>query len=132
MHKYLKDIGVKEDEMSQNWLPDEKRQVKWEKQRQKYGFDEREIWSLDITYCMWLYERLMMFKDINKLENTTKNKYGKYKYTEYECVCFILECLKAYIKAKPYLIGQKINNKIYKNMRKAHKLLGHILPILWT
>lgn len=38
----------------------------WKKQRAKYGFDEREIWSLDDTMVCLLYERIMFFNQFCK------------------------------------------------------------------
>jgi hypothetical protein len=34
------------------------RQKRWAKQRDKDGFDDTEIWSLDVTLLLFLYPRL--------------------------------------------------------------------------
>lgn len=62
-HKYLEEI-IKREDVVQNWLPEDKRKERWQKQRAEYGFDDRETWSLDTTFFQWLYERLRMFRDI--------------------------------------------------------------------
>lgn len=60
--KYLDEIGfVERPDM---WDADNKeRNVGWQKEREEYGFDSRETWSIDITFVCWLYERLRMFID---------------------------------------------------------------------
>ena len=40
----------------------ETRQEEFNKQRKKYGFDERETWSLDFTSVQWIYAHLKRFK----------------------------------------------------------------------
>ena len=40
----------------------ETRQKEFNKQRKKYGFDERETWALDYTSVQWIYAHLKRFK----------------------------------------------------------------------
>lgn len=37
------------------------RQEKWAEERNKYGFDSRDTWSLDLTMTELLYERLCLY-----------------------------------------------------------------------
>lgn len=37
------------------------------KQKRKYGFSEEEVWNMDMTSAMWLYEHLMMYKETNNV-----------------------------------------------------------------
>lgn len=63
-HKYLEEIVNIENTpygFSQNTGRDEM----WEQQKQEYGFDERETWSMDYTFVCWLYERLSMYDKVN-------------------------------------------------------------------
>lgn len=39
-------------------------------QRARYGFDERQTWSLDYTMVELLFERLCMFQDLNFWQQT--------------------------------------------------------------
>lgn len=39
-------------------------------QRARYGFDERQTWSLDYTMVELLFERLQMFQDLNFWQQT--------------------------------------------------------------
>jgi hypothetical protein len=41
----------------------DKRLKEWHKQHSKYGFDEREMWNLDITFALYIYPRLKFFRD---------------------------------------------------------------------
>jgi len=44
--KYLKDLGIKEVNTPQGWNKDDSRQERWIKEREIYGFDEKETWSM--------------------------------------------------------------------------------------
>jgi hypothetical protein len=44
-------------------LANDNRQDKWKSQREKYGFDSRETWSLFTTIAFFIYPRLIYFKD---------------------------------------------------------------------
>lgn len=68
--KYLDDLGVPEDERPENWCPDDPRQEQWDIEQETYGFDQRETWALDNTIFMFLYERLMMFNEVNILDTS--------------------------------------------------------------
>jgi len=93
--KYLKDLGLKEENIPQGWCPGDKREEKWKKEREEYGFDSRETWSLDFTFKVWLYERLSMYNEINII-NTSYHKFD-FKgeiLTFQECIDRMLEGLK--------------------------------------
>jgi len=47
--KYLKDLGIQEDKTPQGWCPNDDRQKFWDKDRETYGFDSRETWSLHLN-----------------------------------------------------------------------------------
>ena len=49
-HKYLYDILPKGKTPYDFEFDDEIRNQKWEKEREQYGFDERETWNLDFTF----------------------------------------------------------------------------------
>ena len=79
-NKYLEDIGLKPHEYGTNF-PDKKdaRSKSWRKERNKYGFDQREVWNLDGTFYEWLYSRLCMYEDTaSKIVDLT---YFKFEYT---------------------------------------------------
>lgn len=43
--------------------PDERR-YKWYRQRKKWGFDDRETWSLDFTIAKFVLPRLKRFREL--------------------------------------------------------------------
>ena len=95
MRKYLDELGIKFEDTPQGWNTEDGRQEKWKPERETYGFDERETWSLDYTFKLWLYERLSMYNDVNRIDT----KYHKYFYKDKEitlqdCIDRILEGLK--------------------------------------
>lgn len=65
---YEKKIGLKpeyyfwDDQMTDKFKND-KRQGKWAEQREKYGFDQRELWCLKSTLATFIYPRLMLFSE---------------------------------------------------------------------
>jgi hypothetical protein len=65
--KYIDDLGIKRKDTPQGWGHGDARQAQWREERKVYGFDERETWSLDLTFKLWLYERLMMYKEVNNV-----------------------------------------------------------------
>ncbi len=60
--KYFDDLGLKPEEYGTNFVADDdKRAPRFAKQRELYGFDERETWALNITFIEWIYSRCMMY-----------------------------------------------------------------------
>lgn len=93
--KYLNDIGVNLEDTPQGWLPNDPRQEKWAKEREIYGFDERETWDLTYSFYLWLYERLSMYNEVNCI-NTSFHKF-EFKgevLTQQQCIDRMLEGLK--------------------------------------
>ena len=71
-HKYLDDILPKGKTPYDFECDDEIRNQKWEKEREQFSFDEREMWLLDFTFFCWLYERLKKYKEVNHTDLTSK------------------------------------------------------------
>ena len=68
-HKYLNNLGIRSTEcciFNTRGYRDagKERKKRFQKQRKKYGFDERETWSLDYTLIGWLYSHLKMYLDL--------------------------------------------------------------------
>lgn len=65
-HKYLNDIGIESDEICifNTEQIDDERQKKFDEEREQYGFDSRETWSLDFTMITWLYSHLKMYLEL--------------------------------------------------------------------
>ena len=71
-HKYLDDILPAGKSPYNFYYYDEIRNQKWEKEREQFSFDEREMWLLDFTFFCWLYERLKKYKEVNHTDLTSK------------------------------------------------------------
>lgn len=48
-----------------NEVSDKERQKKYKEQRMTRGFDDTELWNLDITFCKFIVPRLKVFKELN-------------------------------------------------------------------
>ena len=73
-HKYLKEINF-DFNSDKTCIPntdkiEKKRQKRFNKQRKKYGFDERETWAMDFTLACWLYERIRWYQDFAPIDTT--------------------------------------------------------------
>jgi len=66
-NKYLNDIGVS---LNYGISEDDTRQDEWRKEREIYGFDERDTWGLDSTMIMLLYERVKYFVEFAPVDLT--------------------------------------------------------------
>ena len=64
-NRYLEDLGLEPYEYGVNWTlrgGNKKVMKRWEKQRKRYGFDERETYEVYTVYAEWLYSHLMMYR----------------------------------------------------------------------
>lgn len=124
--KYLDDLGVKN-----RWdqINDE-REKRWKKQRKTYGFDDRETWNLDSAFYEWLYERLMMYKEIGgKIVNLDSGKfeYGGKIYSQAELIDEMLKRLE-------FNFSDKYNDweeDQYKYVHEIEKMWAVVLPAMW-
>lgn len=98
-HKYLEEIGIKISDTPWGWNEDDPRQEYWNKDRQQYGFDERETWSLNTTFFYWLYERLTMYNKVNCIKTDTYSFIiNQEKLTQQQCIDRMILGCKYYIK----------------------------------
>lgn len=93
--KYIEDLGIKFEDTPQGYCPNDLRENFWKEQREKYGFDSRETWSLDYSFRLWLYERLCMFNEINTIDTSYhKFQYKNMTLTLQDCIDKMIEGLK--------------------------------------
>lgn len=89
---YLENIGYTR---FQDNMEDDKRNGEWAKQREKYGFDDRETWNLDSTMAELLYERLKMFDEVNIVDTGFhKVEFRGKEYTQQEAMDFLMLLLE--------------------------------------
>ena len=76
--KFIDELGIKYRDTPQGWLSNDndKRISQWQKQREEWGFDEREVWDLRYAFALWLYERLKVYDE----ENIIDTSFHKFKY----------------------------------------------------
>lgn len=126
LRKYLDDIGVAE--RPDTFRPDDERQPKWKEEREVYGFDSRETWALDQTFYLWLYERLMMYKEIAIVDLTFhKFEYNGNSYTQIELIDAILERLK-FSFSDEY---KDYEDKQWEYVHEVEKMWAVVLPAMW-
>ena len=94
--KYLDDLNIPLTARPENFCSDDDvRATHWKKQRDVYGFDERETWGLDSNFYMWLYERLSMYNEVNIVDTSLPTfEYRWETLTFQECIDRMLEGLK--------------------------------------
>lgn len=73
MRKYLEDLFDDDKWSLENSDTKDSRAEKWKKEREIYGFDDRDTWNLDNTMLELLYERLKMFKESSGIVDHTVN-----------------------------------------------------------
>jgi hypothetical protein len=128
--KYIDDLGIKYENTPQGGNPQDKRQERWKKEREIYGFDERETWSLDYSLELWLYERLSMFNEIT--EGTINKTFHKFIYkdkeiTQQDCIDMILENLKYILTEDEY----KDRELYYNSKQEIYEILALCHNSLW-
>lgn len=124
--KYLDDINVKNrwDQIS------DKRDKRWKKQRKKYGFDDRETWGLDEAFYQWLYERLMMYKEIGGRIvdlDAPQFEYGGKTYSQAKLIDEMLKRLR-------FNFSEEYNDFDQEQFAYVHeieKIWATVLPAMW-
>jgi hypothetical protein len=140
-HKYLNKLGIKSTEYCIFNSEEKKddRIKRFLKQRKKYGFDERETWSMDYTLACWVYSHFMWYKkhcivdlkyhtfEIPKWNKKKKKvcKHKTIKVNQLEAINLVLENLKNYISKEDFCL-EECNQLEY-----ALKIMSVIMPTMW-
>lgn len=127
MRKYLDDIGVKD--RPDTWCEDgDERQERWKKQREMYGFDDRETWNLDFVFYLWLYERLKMFLDVTVIDlDFHRFEYNGKEYTQRQMIDMMIERLE-FCFSKEY---NSFNAEHVDYVLEIGKIWATVLPAMW-
>lgn len=125
--KYLDEAGM--TERHDSWNPEDNRQEQWAKEREEYGFDERETWALDSAFYCWLYERLKMYLDVNCVNLT----YHKFEYegeelTQQECIDRMIHGCEIYFNQED---DWNISEEDQKAINDIAKIWAIVLPAMW-
>ena len=127
--KYLDDIG---EDYSWVWEPEgSERDELFEKEREIYGFDSRETWSLDYVFYMWLYERLKMYIEYaGEIVNLNYHKFdfkGE-EYTQLELINMMIERLESYFKKEDLFVSSE---EEYEPIKEIGEIWALVLPAMW-
>lgn len=126
--KYLDDINV--IDRPDTWHKDDSKQEVWKKQREIYGFDEREVWSLDYTFNLWFYERLKMFKECaSKMIDLDFHKFefGGKEYTQRQMIDMMIERLEFSFKPE----YDNLDEEQYKYVTDVIKIFHKVYGAMW-
>ena len=126
MRKYLDDIGVTQH--PDTWNEDDVRQEQWVKEREEYGFDERETWALNFSFYLWLYERLKRFVDVCCIDlDYHKFQYNWAEYTQRQMIDMMIERLEFSFKPE----YNDFDEKQYTYVSEIEKIWAIVLPAMW-
>lgn len=129
-NKYLDDLGIPITEYGTNFIGDnDERNKEWEKEREEYGFDNRETWCLDRILAEWMYSRFMMYKEVT-IVNLDYHKYnidGK-EWTQRECIDKIIENTKFYLCNETYAPD---STEVYEKLSEAIKIMSEVIFDMW-
>jgi hypothetical protein len=82
------------------------RQKRWAKEREKHGFDDTEIWSLDVTLLLFLYPRL---------KKLVKTRASLFEFETTDPVADLYNYLTPYYK-KDKFNGLEIDNDTFLDL----------------
>ena len=123
--KFLDDIRV---EYPEKWVgKDDARRASWEEEREVYGFDSRDTWSLDNVMLQLLFERLSLF--LIKAEPVIDLTYHKFtiegeELTQREAILKLLADIEAYLKDEDEELPSDFAPNIWRNY-------ATISPAMW-
>lgn len=121
IYHYEKELGLNERMLfwEEDQMLDDDRQYFWKEQKEKYGFDEREVWSLYYRIALFIYPRLKMYSEIPSRPIGMTNEQWK-------------EILDQMLTAFEIIIKDEINkNSNEKIVRKGLKRFFKYFLYLW-
>ena|SRR5699024_231992 len=126
--KFIDELGIKHEKTPQGWANhDLIRRRKWEIQREKWGFDERETWDLSYSFILWLYERLKVYNEINIVDTEAVSYVFKGKIITFqECIERMLKGCEIYLTKDTYRTEEDI-----KKIDETLKLFTLCFYDLW-
>ena len=127
-NKDLDALGIPLENQHTNFFDNtDERWDYWMKEREEYGFDIRETWSLDHMFVEWVYTRFKRFKDVTII-NTSYHKFhfrGK-EITQEEAIDAVCEECAKYLKTD--FVDRK-SDKLFPT--DIMLLLNDLLPAMW-
>lgn len=158
-NKYLQELGLKESICSCNTTikDDSGRDWMFSEQRDTYGFDERETWSMDYTAAEWLYCHLKLYLEtaekivdltyhrftVPVLDETNKSDDAdladrifpivQQEVTHKEAIDLCIGYLEAYLRTQDELCNHTFEEEreAYEKEQAAFRIFAEILPAMW-
>lgn len=126
--KFLDEIGC--TDRWDKWVYRGERGKKYRDQRKEWGFDERETFSLETTFYEWLYERLIVYRDVGGEVvdlTATKFEYNGKEYSQLELIDKLIGELRW------VLTDDKADwtKEGLERMAEIGKIWAIILPAMW-
>jgi len=122
--KYLEELGYDWNYGSE----EDDRQKHWAKEREEYGFDNRETWNMDVSFFLWLYERLRMYKEISPVDLTFhKFEHEGQELNLGECIDKIIENIQYSFKNDRY----ELDEEVARRETEAVDIFSKIIFYLW-
>lgn len=127
-NKYLDELGIPIERYGVNWRDD---CSYYEQQREEYGFDQREIYDVDVIFAEWLYSHLKMYlevagKDLN-LNSEDEDRlieFGNGCYTISGAIDYILERLERHLTIEE-------ENPTYQDYKEALHMWAEVAMYIW-
>lgn len=124
--KFLDDIGV--TDTPDTWNRDDNRQKKWEEERGIYGFDERETWAMELSFHLWLYERLKRYVEIARIDlDYHRFEYQGTIYTQRQMIDMMIKRLEFSFKPE----YNDCDEKQYQYVSEIEQIWAIVLPSMW-
>lgn len=124
---FLEKLGLKREEYGTNFsygLP-EKRSILWKRERELFGFDNRETWNLNTNFIEWLYSRLMMFNKVNIIDTTFyKVEWEGKEITQQQAIDLLIKACAEYLRDSD-------NSEKFQAVCDLMPLWGKVLPYMW-
>lgn len=121
-HKYLEEIGIKDDELISNnrfksWL----RRRRLEREYRRVGVNPMDCWGLDSTFYKWMYEHICKY--IDDASKVVDLEYSKFTYegeelTQMDILVRIKEllkkiiCMDVMLDSNKYKIKRELTKKV--------------------
>lgn len=127
--KYIDELGVKPEDTPQGWCYyDDVRMKHWQKQREEYGFDERETWCIDYSFILWFYERLMMYNEIKVVDkNKVRIEYKGETMSLQEAIDRMIEGCRLYITKNVF----DLTDEEWRKVEDVYHLFAVTHNYLW-
>lgn len=126
---YLDKAGMPVQDYKTNFtFVDDSRREHWREQREKYGFDEREIWNLDSQFLQWTYSRCMFFLE-HELYGDVDIPFEGEKYKQEEFLYMLTDELLFCIENR--YSSEVSMMEVTERMIRVGHMWAEVMPAMW-